>query len=710
MHPACLESLDFPEYRRVVAAIPDAYSDTCQWILTDSSWLKWHQCLESHLLFVPGPAGSGKSVLAKFVLNWLQLHKALDSKIAYFFFSSTSRAAQPLMATTEGLCQALLHQLLQCSEDFQQSDLAAEYEALKRDGLTAWTYKALSRTLLKMRFNHPEKTTYIVVDALDECAPSQKWQVLDLLKLLASTKLKKRATFKIFLTGQPSSTLQIENPDGSGTTANSNKDARLRDIRHYLQLEFERLSDTHPGPDYPHLEKAILASCKDVFLWVAIVVHNLEQELRNGWTTMILQCILKGLPEELTELYAKLLSISEERNKGNYGETMKMLEWVILARRPLTLSEFNILFAFHHCLGAQGSLDGMRSLENIRQSQFPNAVELRKRIAHTCAGLLVVRPDPTDDLNSHVDLIHDSARIYLQSSETGPCLGGSNGECQMAALCAHYLTMADFKSGPQNHGDLLRHLSKFPLLAYASRFWLVHADEVCTGSNEDAQMTMSVIQKLFESGPNLYAWYQIYAFLDSSRTLDRGLTYQVVPPICLAAEVLSLQALQQLLRRTIPLGTCDQDGRTALHTTILSSFNERKPHTVTRAIQLILEHCPSDLNVQDHFQNAPLHLAIECSNEALVQQLLGSQDIDLEIRNTSGLTPILLAADLTLPRIVRILLVRGADSKKVSPEGFSIRVLSGRRGDTHTGSLMDSWDRGYDVWRLRLPRPEDEWF
>lgn len=102
---------------------------------------------------------------------------------------------------------------------------------------------------------------------------------MDLLKLLVSTKLKNRATFKIFLTGQPSSALQIENPDGSGTTAKPNKDARLRDIRHFLQLEFERLSDTHPGPDYPHLEKAILASCKDVFLRVAIVVHNLEQEL-----------------------------------------------------------------------------------------------------------------------------------------------------------------------------------------------------------------------------------------------------------------------------------------------------------------------------------------------------------------------------------------------------------------------------------------------
>lgn len=425
---------------------------------------------------------------------------------------------------------------------------------------------------------------------------------------------------------------------------------------------------------------------------------------------MILQSILNGLPEELTELYAKLLSISKERNKGNYGETMKMLEWVILARRPLTLSEFNILFAFQHCLGAQGSLDGIRSLENIEQSQFPNVLELRKRIAHTCAGLLVVRPDPTGDSNSHVELIHDSARFYLQSSEAGPCLGDANGECQVAALCAHYLTMADFRSGPQNHGDLWRHLSNFPLLAYASRFWMVHADEVCTASNEDAQMTMSVIQKLFESGQNLYAWYQIYAFLDRSRTLDRGSAYQVVPPICLAAEVMSLPALQQLARRTIPSGTCDQDGRTALHTTILASFNERKPQTVTRTIQLLLEHCPSDLNVQDHFQNAPLHLAIECSNEALVQQLLGSQDIDLEIRNTSGLTPILLAADLNLPRIVRILLVKGADPKKVSPKGFGIRMLSHQRGDTHTETLMKMWDSGSDVWQIRLPRPEDEWF
>lgn len=172
MHQACLDTLDVPEYRRAVATIPDAYSDTIQWILTDSSWLEWLQCQESHLLFVPGPAGSGKSVLAKFVLKWLQLHKALDSKIAYFFFSSTGRAVQPLMATTEGLCQAVIHELLQCSEDFQQSGLATKYEVFKRDGLVAWTYEALSSILLKMRFNHPEKTTYIVVDALDECAPS----------------------------------------------------------------------------------------------------------------------------------------------------------------------------------------------------------------------------------------------------------------------------------------------------------------------------------------------------------------------------------------------------------------------------------------------------------------------------------------------------------------------------------------------------------
>jgi ankyrin repeat protein len=110
------------------------------------------------------------------------------------------------------------------------------------------------------------------------------------------------------------------------------------------------------------------------------------------------------------------------------------------------------------------------------------------------------------------------------------------------------------------------------------------------------------------------------------------------------------------------------DGKTLLHHAMLLGKVEIG--------NLVCQHA-ADVNFPDANGNTPLHTAIEStSNDACITWLLNLPSIDINIRNTASLTPILYAVHLGNLSAVKLLLEHGADVRKTSDEGYTVLHLA----------------------------------
>lgn len=107
---------------------------------------------------------------------------------------------------------------------------------------------------------------------------------------------------------------------------------------------------------------------------------------------------------------------------------------------------------------------------------------------------------------------------------------------------------------------------------------------------------------------------------------------------CLALEYDSSDhiILSSCIDKAIQYDTIDYLQRTALHW----AAEENRSSAVR-----ILLYAGVNLNVEDHAENTPLHLAIEKGHTFIVKLLCAKEDLDIDLRNALGKCPIDLARE-----------------------------------------------------------------
>ncbi|KAM7190304.1 hypothetical protein V8F33_009544 [Rhypophila sp. PSN 637] len=129
-----------------------------RWVLDSPDIRRWHDRSESRLLWIKGDPSKGKTMLLCGIIN--EIEQTIDAEgrcrnLAYFFCQATDARINNATAVLRGLIYLLARKSL--------SDA------------NAWV--ALSEILWEMLEDPNLKTTYLFVDALDEC-------IVDLPKLL----------------------------------------------------------------------------------------------------------------------------------------------------------------------------------------------------------------------------------------------------------------------------------------------------------------------------------------------------------------------------------------------------------------------------------------------------------------------------------------------------------------------------------------------
>ena len=417
----------------------DLFEDAYKWILqTDeyTTFTNWyadrHECSQHRLLWVKGPAGTGKTMLMIGIIRELSRQSAvLAPALSFFFCQGTNTSLNTATAVIRSLIWLLLIQQPKLS-----SHLLPKYEHRGADLFTDQNaFFALSEAFRNMLQDPHLSPVYLAVDALDECETD-----LPRLIELISTSLTLTDKVKWVVSSRPTVELKTSNTASSLVELDAQK--LEEPVKIYISHKLAKLKSRKGYND------AILAQVSDglhqraenTFLWVALVCKKLESEY--GWNAVK---IIGHMPQGLPKLYGHMMAKLEGTMDHEY--CTNVLEAVALAYRPLSLLELQIL------AGLKPEIDP-------------------QTVAEECGSFLTIR-------DGTVYLIHQSAKDFLTNDWIKPAGAverhmdiASRSIDAMSSVLQRNMYTLDFCSKPQERTPTQP--DRLAPIGYSCVFWVDH--------------------------------------------------------------------------------------------------------------------------------------------------------------------------------------------------------------------------------------------
>ena len=391
-----LESLYYPEIHARQEEIVDAHKETFQWVFeqAESRLRPWDSLAEwlesgSSIYWISGKAGSGKSTLMSYVCQHPQTKRYLKDWSAgrtivtpRFFFWQPGSSMQK---SSQGLLRSLVYQIL--LEDPDSIEAMKSLDETSRDALApvpAWTELRLIKTLLRSVQHLAHRLCIcFFIDGLDEYCGDRN-ALVDLIGQLAEYP-----NVKCCLSSRPYRAFT----DAFGSHAMLKlHDLTEPDIQAFVSDKFKVLPKAHPSVTcHPsrisRLKEEIVKKAEGVFLWVDLAVKDQVEGVKNGDSIDLLEERLWLLPNEIEDLYARML---DQIGKIYQKEAATYLR-VAVDLRSATL--------FDMVLAVRGvDTSDSRSSPKPQFSETVHEFEItRKRINTVCGGLLEVH-DPKEPI------------------------------------------------------------------------------------------------------------------------------------------------------------------------------------------------------------------------------------------------------------------------------------------------------------------------
>ncbi|OBT68035.1 hypothetical protein VE03_01456 [Pseudogymnoascus sp. 23342-1-I1] len=439
---------------------------SCEWILTKASYVKWRdgESENDRTLWISGKPGTGKSVLAGFVIDQL---KESGQECSYFFFKHGDKSKSNL-----GCClRSLAFQM--ASSNVEASDAIIRMQA---DGVCL--DRVNERTLWRILFTSgifqaTMSRNYWVIDALDECSNS-----LVFLHTILSN-MDKSIPLRILVTSRHTVDLDqgflVIPPNLVQSLPILTTDTES-DLRLLVERRTQTLGIVGPN-DRGILVEKILDKSKGSFLWTILV---LEELLRCHSRKEIHQ-ILRDVPRGMESLYKRTLDHMSQASRGK--ELAKtILMWAVYALRPMTIRE----------------LDGALTLDT--HDSFPR---LEESIATLCGQLVLV------DKYGKVKMVHETAREFLVSSklESEFSIDKTKAHTRMAQVCLNYLVGEAMKPPRNNRRRSSANLpaTRLDFATYACTAYSYHLSRADPLATETFQLVVQFLRS------NVLTWIETIA-------------------------------------------------------------------------------------------------------------------------------------------------------------------------------------------------------
>ncbi|KAF2682821.1 beta transducin-like protein HET-D2Y, partial [Lentithecium fluviatile CBS 122367] len=352
--------------------------DSYRWILENSDFQRWRDNEQSRLLWIKGDPGKGKTMLVCGIINELNKSVAKTHQLSYFFCQAADSRINNATAVLRGLLYLLIDQQPPLVSHIRKKHDRAG-KSLFED-VNAW--HALSEIFTNTLQDPSLRSTYLIIDALDEC-------VTDLPKLLG------------FIVQKSSVSSRVKWIISSRNDAYIEQRLRLDDSRARLSLELKENAEQVSRAVNAYIDHCLLEltaiqhdellrrsvrqeiqrKANGTFLWVSLVIKELNEAM--DWE--VLQ-ILKDIPTELEDVYRRMVEQIKQLRRQYPELCRQVISTVLATYRPLHLQELHVLSSL--------------------PTQVQNVNQATAAIVKMCGSFLTIRED-------NVYIIHQSAREFL---------------------------------------------------------------------------------------------------------------------------------------------------------------------------------------------------------------------------------------------------------------------------------------------------------
>jgi ankyrin repeat domain-containing protein 50 len=277
----------------------------------------------------------------------LKREQDVNSAIVADFFYSYREGE--LQKSHYNMLRSILYDILDQKESFQfhfQRE-HRKYQALLQErshsDLVEWHYESLKRVLLLLRDHPRAERLYLIIDAIDESNDKDRRNILQLLLDLCSEP--GNFVVKVFVASRP--VKELEHRIGDFHNFIRLQDETKPDISRFARSCLRDLNFTN---SLSRATEYIVEHAQGVFLWVQLVNEELQDYAEVGSSENDIFEFLTRLPIELEDFYKRILD-KLGSNERDLRDGIKLLRFVLFARRPLTVAELR------HVLGIQDSPD-----------------------------------------------------------------------------------------------------------------------------------------------------------------------------------------------------------------------------------------------------------------------------------------------------------------------------------------------------------------
>ncbi|CAG8344826.1 unnamed protein product, partial [Penicillium salamii] len=309
-----------------------------EWILRHPQFLSWRGSNDSQVLWVKGDPGKGKTMLLYGIIDELcPTTKLADpqamSLLAFFFCQATV----PELSNAHAVLRGLIYMLV----DTQPSLLSQVQKRFRDTGeprfgdAEAWT--ALCNIFLNILHDPSLDTIYVVVDALDECVQDQ-----DKLLQFILNETKDFPHVKWIISSRnhvEERTRLLDSQSILSLELQENAESVSVAIAAYICdriAELQSLQNDDALQDY--IQQALQRKAEGTFLWVALVVQELEHVDR--WK---IRQVVNDVPRGLDELYRRMIDQINRLASEDMECCKLILSATALAYRPLQLLELGVV-------------------------------------------------------------------------------------------------------------------------------------------------------------------------------------------------------------------------------------------------------------------------------------------------------------------------------------------------------------------------------
>jgi hypothetical protein len=672
----------------------DRVEGTCEWVLINSQFTEWLNADKSQLLRLTGGPGIGKTMIATFLVDELKERAQYSESDLFAFFLCDNKDERQRTATA--VLRSLLVQLLRQQPSFFDY-VQPEYEKYGENKFTSvfcLDFGALWMVFEAILRDPAERSITIIIDALDECEEESKANLAKVLhdffdpnsrnNKAKSNKGKSNAlvqSVKIIIAHRPEPSIEKGFLHG---TQPLKVDSGLinRDLSKFIKEKTKKLQDDL-GLDLEKTDQirdALERKAEGTFLWVSLVLGEMDERDTQGSITDLLDKLPSGLPETYERILRKI-----KLAHGN--DASFILRIIFIARRPLRVNELATI-----CLLGLGTCDETTLLTHRDLNRW--------RREYLCCGAFL----KLDEMNHTVHLVHQSAKDFLKGLSKHDDLAGfypeeSASNFDMLQVCWKYFcinkaeetpleieaalneemahdagTISDEEMVIQQQLDVFARSFFFH---YAAEEWGGHAVAAYPAWVDRPGMEKTTLDKLpafrdswLVSAARAGQDAVVEQLLDRGASIESATRRVYDSPIWVATISGHEKVVEILLNRGAEV--------------YLKDYSENLLMVATRTrhekvIRLLLNR-GAKVDLTDEHNETPLIWAARVGDEANAKLLLDS-GANVNAEGTPGLTPLILAAQTGNEALGKLLLDSGAEVNYKSGSGLT--ALSMATWHTH---------------------------